>query len=434
MHETNSQKEYSIEKIVTDGDCLIGKIIVTEGRIVTIRDMKNLWFADIAFRNLSIQISGGYEQRKAFQTGDMVRVSGELFRTKTGTLTIHTVNIEMIAQWLTPTPYEQKGVIKRGPLFALSSSAYNRLYWPQLCMELIRAFLHKRDFMEVTTATVLKHYNGGRSFPTACSYLREPIGYFRTTVEERMQALVASGFDRIFQMGNVLRSGKERILFEAYAADINWNDGKLLFLNLLGDTVKELQTRGIGVESEHIRKIINRQWVVIDYFSAVGKLLDLDDITIEKGGDPLLQKALVRGIISTNTTPETLADAIANKIAQNVNAPTIIEYYPYWSSPLYKSFMHNGIRKLLRGRLYLPGDASGAEIGIQENNAEEFHQRLSNQRAAWNIPVDDERILISDLEILLSGGVRPMLGLATKIDRILALWGNECIFDPFNEV
>lgn len=429
----NPQKAYIIAKIIAEGDRLIGKMVVTEGRIAAIRDMRNLWFADLAFRDLSIQLSGEHAQRNTFQAGDMVRVRGEVFRTKTGTLTIRTMNIEIIAQWMTPTPYKQKGAIKRGPLFALSSDAYNRLYWPQLCMELIRVFLHERGFMEVTTATVLKHYNGGRSFPVACSYLGKPIGYFRTTVEERMQALVASGFDRIFQMGNVFRSGNERILFEAYAADIDWNAGKLLFIDLLSDVVKELHVRGIGAESEHVRRIVERQWVVIDYFTAARKLLDLDDVTIEQGGEPLLQKALARGILSADATPETLADSIANKIAQGVDAPTIIEYYPYWSSPLYKCFMHNGIKKLFRGRLYLPGDASGAEIGLQENDIEEFRRRLSAQRAAWNIPRDDERMLTSNLELLLSGGVRPMLGLATKIDRILTLWRDECIFDPFNE-
>lgn len=428
-------RKVKIAELSTSGVSLLGARVEVEGRILAVRAMKNLWFADLGMQGNVIQLSCAHDISSHVGPGDVVAVQGGLFRTHTGQLTINASHIESIAPWTSSVPYSQRGAIKRGPLFALTRDAYDTLRWPQLCISSMQDFLRSRDFLEVHTPTVLRHYNGGRSFPVACSYLREPIGFFRTTMEERMQAFVACGFDRIFQIGNVFRSGSERILFEGYSAETDWKTGSTLFIDLLSHVATELVSKGIGEKSENVRKVTEKQWITKDFFSAAKEILGLDRRLLEEGGAVLISRANTLGIVkSSDTTPETLADSIANVIAEKQGAPTIIENYPYWSSPLYKSFTDDGVEKLLRARLYLPGDKSGAEMGIQENDVTKFRNRVSAQRASWGLPQDDDRVLESDLAEVISGGVRPMFGFATNIERILHLWRHDCTFDPFNEV
>lgn len=431
----NTQRTMTVPEVLAAGDSLGAEPIQTEGRIQSVRAMKNIWFADIAYHGRVLQISAAHEIARACGAGDLVRVRGSAYRTKAGALTLGATAIERIAHWSAAAPYGQKNAIKRGPLFALAPDSFERLYWPQACITEIRDFLRSSGFMEVHTPTVLRRYNGGRSFPVMCTYLGEEIGFYRTTLEERMQALVASGFDRIFQMGNVFRSGGERILFEAYAANMDYDAGSALFVNLLSQVAGALQESGIGASTEHVRAVIDKRWRVLDYFAAAREVLGLERERIAEGGLALGEAAEAAGIAgAARMTPETLADSIADFLAARESGPVIIERYPLWSSPLYRRYEHEGIAKLQRARLYLPGDPSGAEMGVQENDPDDFRARVAAQRRSWNLPEDDGRTGASDLEELLEGGVPPMFGLATKIERLIGLWRSDYTIDPFNTI
>ncbi len=83
--------------------------------------------------------------------------------------------------------------------------------------------------------------------------------------------------------------------------------------------------------------------------------------------------------------------------------------------------------------MYIPGQKGGFEIGVQENDFNEFFKRLARQRKEWNLPADDVRIQSSDLEEVIAGGTPPMFGFALNPDRIIKIWRNDVSIDPYQE-
>jgi lysyl-tRNA synthetase class II len=144
----------------------------------------------------------------------------------------------------------------------------------------------------------------------------------------------------------------------------------------------------------------------------------------------MVESLFGRGLIKKRGLAlEGIADEMANTIAQKQKVPTIVNGFPIWSSPLYAPDPSSS--RLLRGRMYLPGQNGGFEIGTQENDYDRFMARLARQRENWNISQDDSRMGESDLASLISGGLPPMFGFALSPDRIVKIWCEDCTIDPY---
>jgi len=83
--------------------------------------------------------------------------------------------------------------------------------------------------------------------------------------------------------------------------------------------------------------------------------------------------------------------------------------------------------------MYIPSQKGGFEIGIQENDYDNFVRRMAEQRKTWNLSEGDERIGDSDLAKILSGGLPPIFGFGLNPDRIVRIWRQDSNIDPYQE-
>jgi len=127
---------------------------------------------------------------------------------------------------------------------------------------------------------------------------------------------------------------------------------------------------------------------------------------------------------------ESLADDIGNAIGHVDDVLTIVNGFPFWSSPLYAPVVGDD-GCLQRSRFYLPEQQGGFEVGIQENDYHRFTLRLAKQRENWNLPPGDKRIGTSDLPLIVSGGLPIVCGFALSPDRITRIWRSDCVNDPY---
>lgn len=405
------------------------------GRIVAVRKMKFSNFLDLAAHGWMIQV---HLQNNAtslqLSSGDLVQISGTLFKTDAGERTLAGEHIALIAKWKAPISYSETQRKKYGPWATFGKEGFGRTYFPNRLREHARQFLCGRRFLEVQTPILGTKYNGGRSFPVTSSYLGSRIGFNRTTMEDRMLALIGAGHERIFQIGSIFRSDHERTFLELYASFIGLQEGRELVEDLLAHLTKSLLGDGIGESDLTISAISSCSWEEVDFLEGAGDHLGIDCSAVR---DPrrIRSELLARGIIeSAEASPESIADSLAQAIAACVGKPVILEGFPVWSSPLYAVGRNvQGEAVLERGRIYLPDGSWGFEFGIQECDYENLVERVTYQRKNWDLKPEDERVMASVFEAVIAGGLPPTFGFAMSIDRILRLWGTDFSIDPYRE-
>lgn len=423
--------KYKIQEIRETFDGYADVVVSLYGRISNIRSSKNITFLDLSHQGEKIQCSFTHTQQFEINNGDLISVKGICYKTRMGEITINISELQVQNKWMADIAFKDIGKTESTPLKSFEVEAYKRTFYPYVLRKAIRSYFDNMNFIEVQTPILGKNYNGGRSFPVVSSYKENKLGYNRTTFEDRMQALIGSGFERIYQMGSVFRSENENTFLEGYVRELEWIDGKNLIKGMFASCVDALLEKGIGDTTDYIDKISKSEWIEVDLLEKVDELFGIKSDTFINNIDSVIEILFSHGVINTKTiSAENAADTVANHIAQKYTVPVIIDGFPIWSSPLYKE---SSSGKLFRCRLYLPPLSGGFELGIQENDYNNFLSRLHEQRIRWNLDVEDERIADSDLLKIISGGLPETFGFGLSPDRILKLWDNKFNIDPYLE-
>jgi len=423
----------SIQEVRTAFAFLLGSDVQIKGRIVSVRQMRKSVFADLFLNDSKIQCR--FDPNFGFypHNGDLIEVLGKCFFTNSGEPTIDVSRAVIIAKWSADVDYKKVSEAKTGPLSVFLPEARKRFHFSQSVRNHIRYFLTSEGYFEVQTPIIGRSYNGGRSFPVSSFYLNNRLGFNRTTMEDRMQSLFAMGYEKVFQIGSVFRSDKELTFLEGYEAYIDLEEGKQRIKRMLSHVVNRLVEEGIGESNDFSKSIMACDWLEIDFLAGACDLTKLSPEEILAMGNGMTELLFRMSMIKKeDISPENIADELANAVAEKTGVPTIVNGFPVWSSPLY-AICANKNRQLVRSRMYIPGQKGGFEIGIQENDYDNFVRRLAEQRNVWKLPVEDERIGNSDLAKIISGGLPPIFGFGLSPDRIVRIWRHDCNIDPYQE-
>jgi len=420
-----------IKYIINNFDSFIGKKVYCSGRISSVRKMRDSIFADLFAKDSIIQIKiSRLKNNENIYPGDLIEVFGVCSYTQKKEKTIFIYKINFINKWQANKPFKHLNNSNYHPLKSFVLYKYKNIYLANLIRNNIRKFFYQNDFFEVQTPILSNKYNGGRSFPVISSYLNEKIGFNRTTMEERMQALIGSGFENIFQIGSIFRSGEEKTFLEGYSIKLDFEECKKLIQDMLSFVVLGLIEQGLDKNNKIAIALINKKWVNIDFYNGAAKYLNIKN-SLKKFNTQLISELKELKIINNkNISPESLADKIANEVFKKINKSVIINGFPSWSSPLYKidkKFSY----KLKRSRFYIPGQDGGFEIGSQENDFKRFEHNINEQNKIWNLSEDDERLMDSDLKDIISAGLPDMIGFALSPDRILKIWVDDPTIDSY---
>ncbi|HEY2849900.1 MAG TPA: amino acid--tRNA ligase-related protein, partial [Gemmatimonadaceae bacterium] len=251
-----------------------GERVSVAGRIVAWRGQGKTSFAHLADDSGRIQLyfrkddlgEELFETLKLFDIGDVIGVTGSLFRTKTGEATVRVGTAEMLAKSLRPLPFGKEeivdGVLVRHSGFSDPEQRYRQravdlAVHPEVrasfvarsrMITALRAFLDTRGFLEVETPVLQPLYGGAaaRPFTTHHNALDMPL-YLRIADELYLKRLVVGGFDAVYEIGHDFRNegidrthNPEFTMLEWYQAYADYHDVRALFEELLSGLVREV--------------------------------------------------------------------------------------------------------------------------------------------------------------------------------------------------
>jgi len=368
---TSQEAIQAFEAAETAGQA--GPVVVTlAGRLRSMRTMGKITFAHIEDGYGRVQLffranDIGSENLKFFNTefdlGDFLQAEGEMFRTRTGEVTLRVAKFKMLAKAITPLPAAKDEVIDgevvRHAALTDAETRYRQRYADLAVNEevrdvfkkrarivkALRDFLDSRDFLEVETPILQPIYGGAAAQPfvTHHNQLKQDL-YLRISFELYLKRLLVGGLERVYEIGRDFRNegvsykhNPEFTQLEFYWAYADYLQVMELTENMVAFVADQvLGTRTIIYEGHEID--LNPPWKRIELRQG---LVDATSIDIAEHPEAAsLAAAMKANDIDSkpDATRGQLIDAlIGDFLEPNFFQPTFLYDYPRDISPLAKS-------------------------------------------------------------------------------------------------
>ena len=218
---TYDQTEHSAQ-IKNNFEAFEGRQVSIAGRMMSKRIMGKASFCSVLDREGSIQVYAArdllgdepYQEFKKLDIGDILGVKGEVFKTRTGEITIRAEKIELLSKCLKPLPEKYHG-------FTDTDARYRQRYVDLIMNQDVRETFVKRSriiasirryldglgFLEVETPMLVANAGGAaaRPFETHFNALDEDLK-LRISLELYLKRLIVGGLEKVYEIGRVFRN------------------------------------------------------------------------------------------------------------------------------------------------------------------------------------------------------------------------------------
>ena len=452
----NYETDNNSKEIKNNFEVYDGKDVKIAGRLMAIRKMGKASFAQIQDEVGKIQIylrkDEIHEQYTAFKLmdiGDIVGITGFVFKTRTGEITVHAKSLTLLSKSLRPIPIAKEVVDEDGNKKIFDQFADKELRYRQRYVDLIvnpevkdvflkrskiisnmRRYLDQNNLVEVETPILQPLYGGAaaRPFETYHNTLDMKL-YLRIADELYLKRLIVGGFKGVYEISKDFRNegmdkthNPEFTMMEMYIAYKDYIWMMEFFENMIAFITKEVfgSTKFV-IEGNEID--FSKKW---DRISMVDELKNETGLDVLTATNDELKNAIKKYNVSVEGLDgkgKLIDELFSAAVEPKLLSPTFVMDYPLELSPLAKK--HRSKEGLVER---FEGFVLGREIcnAFSELNDPIDQLERFTQQSRYKAEGDEEAHAVDkDFIRALEYGMPPTAGLGVGIDRLVMLFTNQ---------
>lgn len=424
---------------------LEGKKVTVAGRIMSKRVMGKASFCNVQDLKGNIQSyvardsigEEPYADFKKYDVGDIVGISGEVFKTKTEEISIHAESVTLLSKSLQILPEKYHGLTntdiryrQRYTDLIMNEEVKETFVKRSQIISSIRRFLDEQGFMEVETPMLVSNAGGAAARPFESHYnaLDEDVK-LRISLELYLKRLIVGGLERVYEIGRVFRNegldtrhNPEFTLMELYQAYTDYNGMMDLTENMFRHVAEEVcgtTTVPYGEYMIDLGKPFERMTMIEAVKKYTG--IDFDEVPDTEAAKKLADEKEVH-YEDRHTKGDILNLFFEEFVEENLIQPTFIMDHPVEISPLTKR-KPDKPDYVERFELFITAREM-CNAYSELNDPIDQRERFKAQEAA--LAAGDEEANTTDEDFLnaLEIGMPPTGGIGYGIDRLVMLLTN----------
>ena len=443
---TKFNTTHTSKKIKDNYEELEGKDVTVAGRIMAKRIMGKASFCHIQDSEGRIQSyvsinDLGEESYKAFKEddiGDIVGITGFVFKTRTGEISIHAKELTLLSKSLRPLPEKFHGLKdtdlryrQRYVDLIVNPEVKDTFIKRAEILKAIRKFMDEKGYMEVETPilTTVATGDAARPFITHHNTLDLQM-YLRIAPELNLKRLIVGGFDKVFEIGKNFRNegmdikhNPEFTNMEFYSAYEDYNDMMNIAEELISTVAQNtLGTTTITYEGQEIN--LAPGWKKIAMIDAIKEItgVDFNTINTDEEAQAIAKEKGVQFEDIKNTRGHIINEFFETFVEETLIQPTFIMDYPVEVSPLTKRKKEDP-RLVERFELFIGGREYGNAYS-ELNDPIDQYERFLKQVEAKEKGDEEAGGMDEDFVNALEIGMPPTGGMGIGLDRLIMLLTN----------
>ncbi len=425
-----------------------GKQVSVAGRIMSRRGMGKVSFMDLRDISGRIQIYAkidvmGEEAYTAMQAsldiGDIVGVTGEVFRTQRGEISVKADTVTILSKALLPLPEKYHGLKDTDARYRqryldliMNPEVTQNFVIRSKFIKFMRNYLDERGYIEVETP-VLNTISGGaaaRPFITHHNTLDLDM-YMRIATELPLKRLIIGGMERVYEIGRCFRNegmdpkhNPEYTSIELYEAYTDFHGMMDIAEGIVSGAAKEiLGTYEVEWLGEKID--LTPGWKRMTMIEAVREYVGIDFGCISDDAEAVAA-AKAKGVELAETADKTWGNALFacfdQKVEEHLVQPTFITMYPVEVSPLTKRSPEDP-RLTERFEFFICRSEMGNSYS-ELNDPIDQRQRFEKQAELRERGDDEAEMLDEDFLTAMEYGMPPTGGMGIGVDRVVMMLTN----------
>lgn len=429
-------------EIKDDFDALEGKEVVVAGRMMSKRVMGKASFCNVQDLKGGIQCyvardavgEDSYKNFKKFDIGDIIGVRGEVFKTKTGEISIHASAVTLLSKSLQVLPEKFHGLTNTDMRYRqryvdliVNPEVKDTFVKRSKIIKEIRNFLDGRGFMEVETPMLVSNAGGAaaRPFETHYNALNEDVK-LRISLELYLKRLIVGGLEKVYEIGRVFRNegvdtrhNPEFTLMELYQAYTDYYGMMELTENMFRYLAEKVCGSAVitynGVEID-----LSKPFARLTMNDAIKKYagIDFDEVKTDEEAKALAKEHHIE-YEERHTKGDIINLFFEEYCEKELIQPTFIMDHPLAISPLTKK-KPSDPTKVERFELFI-NTWEMCNAYSELNDPIDQRERFAAQDAAFAAGDEEANHTDEDFLNALEYGMPPTGGIGYGIDRLVML-------------
>ena len=443
---TKFNRTHTTKQIRDNYDELEGKDVTIAGRLMAKRIMGKASFCHIQDGEGKIQSyvsindlgEESYKQFKEDDIGDIIGITGFVFKTRTGEISIHAKEVTLLTKSLKPLPEKFHGLKdtdlryrQRYVDLIVNPEVKETFIKRSMIIKELRNILDEKGYLEVETPILNNLITGDAARPFETHHNTLDIDmYLRIAPELNLKRLIVGGFDKVYEVcknfrneGMDIKHNPEFTNVELYAAYEDYND--------MMDITEEIITRlcmkvngTLQINYQGLDLDLSTPWKRISMIDAIKEVtgIDFNEVKTDEEARKLADEKGVELEEGKTTRGHIINEFFETFVEETLIQPTFIMDYPVEISPLTKRKKDNP-SLTERFEVFIGGREYGNAYS-ELNDPIDQYERLKKQAEARANGDEEAGMMDEDFVNALEIGLPPTGGLGIGLDRLIMLLTN----------